>query len=117
MGIQIGHPDLLKKIGQSGLLLEEKGIITVLESLAPEQIGSLSAQELQNYLPNDRPGTIVRVLRNLEHKGVILREQERDDQGKFSGMHWQINFEQIKMADMPQKKGRRRSAANGYIKE
>lgn len=82
---------LIKKIGQSSLTLEEKGMIIVLSSLEPGQMSSLSVQELQNNL-NDRPGKITRVLRSLEHKGIVQREQERDAQGQFSNMRWKINF-------------------------
>lgn len=66
--MQKKQSDLLKKIGQSDLSLAEKGMLTVLLPMNPDEI-SLSVRELTNIL-KDKPGTITRVLKQLEKKGT-----------------------------------------------
>ncbi len=84
----------LQKIGNSKLTLEEKGMLTVLSLLNPKEV-SLTTEALQKQI-TDRPGTVVRVLRNLERKGILLRIQERDINGQFAKMQWSINKKAVR---------------------
>ncbi len=85
--------ELCRRIGRSHLSLEEKGMILILADLNPDV--SLTAEYLQERIA-DRPGTILRVLRNLERKGILEREQERDEQGHFCEMHWRLDLQRLK---------------------
>ena len=84
--------DLFRRIGRSHLSLEEKGMMMILSDLNPDV--SLTVEYLQEKI-SDRPGTILRVLRNLEKKRILEREQERDDQGHFCEMHWELHLEKL----------------------
>lgn len=85
--------DLCRRIGKSHLSLEEKGMVLILSDLNPDV--NLTVEYLQERI-SDRPGTILRVLRNLERKGILEREQERDEQGHFCEMHWELCLKKLK---------------------
>jgi Mn-dependent DtxR family transcriptional regulator len=81
---------LYRKIGQSSnFRVDEKGMLIVLIANNTNH-KSMSVKELQELLP-DKPGTVSRVIKNLERKGAIIREQYREADGTFGYSDWCVN--------------------------